>query len=62
MALRVCQMRQVSVLAPFVVWLNLSKIMVSWFLNFNSFAGGCPNERDVEQGQSEYDLKLFLVG
>lgn len=61
MALRVYQMRQVYVLVPFV-WLNLSKIMVSWFLNFNSFAGGCPNERDVEQGQSEYDLKLFLVG
>ena len=39
------------------------KVVVSIrFLNFIWFAGGCSNERDLEQGQSEYNLKFILAG
>lgn len=31
-------------------------------LNLIGVAGGCSNEGDLEQGQSEFDLQFLLVG
>jgi hypothetical protein len=56
MVLRVCPMRQVS----FSV--DLCNILSHMILNLIGVAGGCSNEGDLEQGQSEFDLQFLLVG
>jgi hypothetical protein len=41
---------------------DLCNILSHMILNLIGVAGGCSNEGDLEQGQSEFDLQFLLVG
>jgi hypothetical protein len=41
---------------------NLCNMLSHTVLNLIGVAGGCSNEGDLEQGQSEFDLQFLLVG
>lgn len=52
MAHRVYQMRQVEIIVPSYVCIFMGKLSSLRSLKFGWLAGGCSNERDLEQGQS----------
>ena len=59
MVLRACQMRQVAFFSSSSV--NFCYV-IPYVLNLIGLAGGCSNEGECGQGQSEFDLQLLLVG